>query len=373
MSDTVTSEAPPALLTRYATRLKAVPGGIFDLVLVLREDVPVVANAFADQWPGARIHVLGALRDLDGDERAQLRSNVCHTFARSLQQRLDYLKRIERPQVIIEAGNKKRAHKLSCFQQLFYFVAPGGYYVAEELEACRNPRYDSGGVSLVDLLGEVATVTAIPVAADDKVRPLVQELAAAAGEIEFSAHAVLVERAGERLSVKLRDWEADAVLTARYEDGWGTVLSRRPAFRFTSRAEVTSHGEGPVLSGRRTYEVPDRYLRRYHDVVCTARQIVRYGDYLLPDSWRHPHQPNLNNRQLVYCSPYFGRLQDHLTPTTFLRPPGSFYYIDTELPGHFGHVTTDVLSRVWGWRDAVADDPTVRPLLSVNGHGDADP
>ena len=56
------------------------------------------------------------------------------------------------------------------------------------------------------------------------------------------------------------------------------------------------------------FSVPERYLRCYPDVTCTARQIVRYGDYVLPDSWRHPNQPKLNNRQLVHTSPYFGEL-----------------------------------------------------------------
>ena len=34
----------------------------------------------------------------------------------------------------------------------------------------------------------------------------------------------MIERPGERHYVKLRDWESDEVLTARYGDAWGEVI-----------------------------------------------------------------------------------------------------------------------------------------------------
>ncbi len=349
----------------HQTRLTALPE-LTDLVLLIRDEVPATANAFAARLPGVRVHVLGARRDLDADELAQLHSGVTYQLAKSEQARLDYLARIPRPQAIIEAGNKKRAHKLSSFRALFYFVSPGGFYSVEELDAVGSERYDDGGANVLELLAKVASVRAMSGASARAAPVMVRELAAAAGRIVFEDRRAIIERTGARLWFKLRDWESDDVLTRRYGDDWGVVLERRPARSFRSRATVTSHGEGPIPSGTKTFAVPELFFRRYHDVTCTARQIVRYREYVLPDSWRHPNQRVLNNRQLVHSSPFFGRYLDRTEPTETLKAAGSFYYFDTELPGHFGHITTDVLSRVWGYHIARRYDPTVRPLVSVS-------
>jgi capsular polysaccharide biosynthesis protein len=350
----------------YERLLARVVPPIANLVLLIRDDVPVWANRFAERCPGAVVHVLGARRELTPDEYEQLNESIRYTFAPSLRSRLDYLMRMPRPEIIIEAGNKKRAHKLSSFQHLYHFVRANGYYAVDELDACQDKRYDDAiGTNVLGLLGEVAAVRAMSplAAADAKVG--VQELAAGTNEITFSGTRAVARRSEREQFLKLRDWEADEVLTRRYGTAWGEVVHTRPAETFVSRAHLTSHGDGPIPSGAKTFQVPDRYLRRYREVTCTARQILRRGEFVLPDSWRHPHQPNLNNRQLVQSSSYFGRYLERTEPTSTRRLPGAYVYLDTELPGHFGHITTDVISRVWSWDVAVRENPSVRPLVSI--------
>lgn len=338
---------------------------ITDIVVLVGEDVVAVANAFARRWPRRRIHVLGARRDLTEAESGELEPSVTHRLATSARARLDYLMRIPGPQLIVEAGNPKRMHKLTAFRDLFYFVAPGGCYLVAGLDSCGDPRVDDGaGENVLSLLSEVVRVGAADHA--ERTRLMVRELAAGTASTTFAGPQAAVDRGPVEYYLKVRDWEADEVLAARYGPAWGQTLECRPAREFQSRVEVTSHGEGPITSGGRTYAVPEQYLRRYSGAVCTARQIVRYGDIVLPDSWRHPHQRALNNRQLVHSSPYFGRYLDRTTPTTIRREAGSFCYLDTELPGHFGHITTDVLSRAWTWEAARREDPTVRALVSVS-------
>lgn len=326
----------------------------------------MAANAFAELAPGARVHVLGASRELTDEDYAALDERVSFVCARSQQARIDYLARIPRPQVMIDAGNKKRAHKLSSLRQLLYFVQPGGFYSVEDLSVSGNPRWDDGaGENVLDLLARIAAARPFAGQEQPQVPVYVNELAAAISSITFEENRAVLERGGEALWFKLRDWESDDVLTTRYGTAWGQVVTDVPARTFRSRAEVTSHGEGPIPSGRKEYEVPQLFVRRYDEVLCTARQIVRYGEYVLPDSWRHPQQRVLNNRQLIHSSAFFGRYHAHTKPTAALRAPGAYYYFDTELPGHFGHITTDVVSRVWGWEIARREDPSVRPLLSV--------
>lgn len=365
MSD---SSAAPQLefVERHRDRLALLSGSPAIVVLILRGSVKDRANAVADLLGDrARVHVLGD-RGSAG-EAAQLDHRVRYAGAETLQARLDYLLRIGRPQAIIEAGTTKRAMKLSAFRHLFFFVTPGGFYAADELDTVGDPdEEDSAGQNVIGLMTKVAEVALMSPRAAAKARAYVRQLAVHVGRIEFTDHRAVVERRGARLYAKLRDWEADEVLTARYGTSWGETIHRSPAFEFRSRTDVTNHGEGPIPPGRRTFSVPDRYLRRYDGVTCSARQIVRYEDYVVPDSWRHPHQPSLNNRQLAQTSPYFGDYLDRTRPTQTRRLNGSFYYLDTELPGHFGHITTDVLSRVWGWRRVQQIEPSTRLLVSGN-------
>ena len=336
-------------------------------MLLLRGGARETANSFADFLGGeVQVHVLGDQADL-GPKSPQLGPRVRYAFADNQRARLDYLMRIDRPHAIIESGTPDRALKLSAFRQLFFFVAPGGFYAAEELHTCGDPDIDdSSGETVVGLMTKVAGAASMSPKAAQKARAYIQRLAANVGRVEFADGSAVIERRGERQYAKLRDWEADEVLTARYGTTWGEVISRSPAFEFESRAEVVSHGNGPINGGRHTFSVPERLLRCYSNVTCTARQVVRYGDYVLPDSWRHPHQENLNNRQLIHTSPYFGSYLDRTRPSETRQLEGSYYYLDTELPGHFGHITTDVLSRVWAWQKVREIDPSTRLLMSAN-------
>lgn len=353
------------LLARHLASLSTLETGLSGIVLLLRDAVVETANAFAGQFPEARIDVLGT-KYLGPDDLARLGPSITFVLTRSQRARLDYLMKIPRPQAMIDAGNLKRAHKLSSYRHLSYFVDPGGLFIIDELDLASRPQYDDGqGETFRQILGEVVTQMAGQREGATAPRAFVAELAHSTASIDIDHSRAVIRRAGEPQLFKLRGWQANDVLTARYGSGWGTVVEERPPFDFTSNALVTSHGDGPIPDGQRVFTVPPRYLRRYEGAVCSARQVVAYGDYALPDTWRHPHQRVLKHRQLVPSSPFFGRHLDATRPTTVTAAEGAYYYLDTELPGHFGHVTTEVLSRVWAWNRARADHPDLRPLISV--------
>jgi capsular polysaccharide biosynthesis protein len=372
----MTAEARSAsapLLARHEQSLGRLAVPVTDAVLLIRDDVPAVANAFAARFPAADIHVLGARRNLNAEEASELDQRVIYTYASSESERLGYLMGIRAPQVVIEAGNRKRAHKLSSLRQFLFFVAPGGLYIIDELDSVHHPKYDDkSGPSVLDVLSDIVWSKTAHLGNEGGTLAT-RELAAAVEEITIRDRYAVLLRSAVDYFVKLRDWEADAVLTRRYGSRWGTVIEDRPATTFIARGTVTSHGDGPIPSGRAKYRVPERFIRRYSEVTCTARQIVRYGRFVLPDSWRHPHQRVLNNRQLVHTSPYVGRYLDTTAPTSKRKLDGTYYYLDTELPGHFGHITTEVLSRAWGWELVRELDPTVKALVSVSRPGDVVP
>ncbi|HEY9290707.1 MAG TPA: hypothetical protein VIP98_05450, partial [Microlunatus sp.] len=210
------------LMRRHEATLATLGLPLSDIVLLIRDDVPAVANAFAQRFTNARIHVLGARRPLTAPESAQLHRRVTYRYAASERDRLNYLRKIPRPQAIVEAGNRKRVHKLSCFKEFLFFVQPSGAYIVDELDSTHHPKYDDEqGQNLVDLLTELARADAVhPMRSQDASR-MIHELSGAIESITFSGRTAIIRRSGQSYFLKLRDWEADPVLTSHFGDRWG--------------------------------------------------------------------------------------------------------------------------------------------------------
>ena len=364
MSVDGTSTTSAGLLAGYERWLAQLEPTITDVVLILRTDIVAMANEFAERFAFARVHVLG-VRPQSPEDAAQLHPRVTYRVGRALRDRLAYLKKVERPQILLDAGHPGRTEKLANLRSLFFFVAPGGCYIVEDLNRCGNPRFDDGkGENVLDALTEVFATRAMSPRAALEQPALAREIA------ESTARIVLDDRVGYLVKsnhhlLKLREAVVDEVLTARYGSGWGDSLLVRPARQFTSRATVTSHGAGPIPGGHKTWDVPARHLRHYNDVTCAALQIAVHRDYVLPDSWHHPSMRVLGHRHLIYANAHFARLKPKFSVGPPRRLEGSFYFFDTEYPNHYGHLTTEVLSRYWGWQHAVQQDPSLRALVSA--------
>lgn len=348
-----------------------------NVVLVLAHNPVRVANAVAREAPMASVHLL-TVHKLDERRRARLRANVVYRHCATIGERIDYLSRCPQPELIVENGNWLRRQRLACFEQLFPFVAPGGEYVVESIGSRHRSEADLPSRWAVGDL--IATIDALHRGAPrEGVRGATLRLADSSARV--AAHGgvrSVTKKSADQF--KLRDRDSNALLQARFGDGWGAVVGTRPAVGFTSRATVVSHRDGPPGAGAGTFpdqarsgnsrytttkvHAPDRFLRRYEHVQCWPQQRLRYGDYWLPDTFRHHLHPFLSNRGLVAVGAQMARLKEG-APGPTRHAAGPYFYFDTEYPGHFGHVMTEVVSRYWGWPTARELAPAIRPLISL--------
>ncbi|WP_134741173.1 glycosyltransferase 61 family protein [Nocardioides sp. 503] len=105
-------------------------------------------------------------------------------------------------------------------------------------------------------------------------------------------------------------------------------------------------------------------LRDYRDVVVFPRQMMVWDRLLLPETFRHNQWPVLEHTQLVDHGPLFARRRTPLQE----EPPvlaGTYLHLDNEFRGHFGHLLTESLSRVWSWPLALELDPEARVLVGT--------
>lgn len=218
--------------------------------------------------------------------------------------------------------------------------------------------------SLTDLLADVQDLRASgelqpPTIGKDKrpgkVRDL-HALAASVGDVEVrDGYAVVVNQVATL--AKIPELSMNDLLAVRPD--LGEVLDTIPAVTWGSRCRVR-HSETdrpPALPT--AYAAPELSLRHYRDVVCRPRQVAVAGHVVLPESYRHNAKKRLRNQMLVEWAPWFVR--DDEEATTVLD--GSYFYLDNHVRGHFGHVLTEQISHLWGWRGAKERDPSLKALV----------
>jgi capsular polysaccharide biosynthesis protein len=174
---------------------------------------------------------------------------------------------------------------------------------------------------------------------------------------------VIITRKRGKHYVKLRDSETNRMLPAREPRISVRELAALPAADAVSRAVVTSHEASvPIGLLPGTLPHPALHLRHYQGRIAFAGSTLMFGDYtILPDSFRHHLVSNFSNARTTNVSASFARIPDDLQPHSTLA--GNYYQLDSTFSGHFGHFTTEVLSRFWGWDRAKESIPDLKVIL----------
>lgn len=225
------------------------------------------------------------------------------------------------------------------FRRHFLLLDEGGVYLAppplaDELAGLREPQQD----------------------ADESA------LAAAMAPPRVTGGFAVVRRRGRTL-VKLRESETTAALAA--DPDRGLVVAELGAAAFDSRCDLRAY---PPAAGARVcphYEAPSAVLRLYRDAACAPHSVVTQRGAVLVDSFRHHPQKSLKHEKLVDVG------RRHVAEPEWAADdlpvlPGAWYHLDNEHRGHFGHVLTEQVARMWAWDQAARHEPELRVLVGVN-------
>ncbi|MGA8246853.1 MAG: glycosyltransferase 61 family protein, partial [Nocardioides sp.] len=295
-----------------------------------------VAERLARRWPQARVHRL----------KGRMRPPKLHATLAAYG-RFDLLLDATR------GGVSSRA----LFRNGFLHLRPGGHLVVLDhpvagsgRNAVPDDEFWPYVVRLTHLRGKGRMPLRAPQAAD-------ANWADSLRRIEIGPRHLVLTNETAALAV-LRDERANAVAALRAGPSI-RLLERREPMQFVSRAVPGNYTRDPVREPE-AFAVPGLSVREYRDVVCQPGQVAVLGNLVLPETYRHGRYPRLTNRKLTRVTRWF--VDDVPVPSTRLE--GSYYYLDGELRHHFGHVTTEQLSRLWAWPAAKAADPGLRLLVS---------
>ncbi len=263
--------------------------------------------------------------------------------------------------MIIDVSEEPPAKQVQDFEQTFMHLGRGGAYVVREVRVSDVAAEPPGPRR--DLAVLLSRALATPYRADDPVSTRdLYGLAVRFGAIRNTG-AVKVIRNIRRARPKLREAEANAVLEARPD--LGSLLQTVPGGSFTSRCDYhEGPGSAPDPAALPTvFEVPPVHLRLYHEAVCGRGQIVESQGLLLPDTYRHNQSWRLSNVYVNEVAARFGEVRTALGDPIPLG--GAFFHFDSEWPGHFGHMMSEQLSRLWAFDSVRQREPEVRLLTSL--------
>jgi capsular polysaccharide biosynthesis protein len=252
------------------------------------------------------------------------------------------------------------------FEALFPFLRQHGAYILD-----RRP---DGAASTMESLSRLFTLLA---AVEDRkaiagLHGKRAEVARSIGTVTMTRDLVLVTKRHRQL-VKLRDEHVNRILPAREPSLQVTELEKRRGGEFASKASVVSHGVdllGDSAPSVITY--PDLHLRHYEGRVALAGQTLMFtGDTILPDSFRWHLLDDPSHPRLKAAPRNFARVPSTYIPRRELD--GDFYQLDSTYPHHYGHVMTEVISRLWGWDRAKREIPGLKAIFHLKPQSRREP
>lgn len=282
-----------------------------------------------------RIHVLAP----PGRERLP---GVAWATATSRREVGRYLSTIGPCAAIVDDASADPARQRERWVEFGLHLRPGGWFAVLSLQ--RAQEWGSGLDVVVEPLG----------------RFVVAEFAASLAAARRAGGHLLLPKQGRHL-LKVSEPAAEAILPLREPGLRVTTIATRPARTVQSRLRTVDHGE-PVRMPSTPFEAPSLACRHYEGPIeVRSRMVAISGESILPPSF--PHGRGTKLRVAVFREAgAFAEFRPAVDPEAL---EGSYFDLNAGMPGHFGHVLTESLAKLWAWDEARARIPGLRGLYRL--------
>ncbi|WP_028660298.1 glycosyltransferase 61 family protein [Nocardioides insulae] len=226
------------------------------------------------------------------------------------------------------------------------------------------------GGALLSHLGDVPRATAEQ--RRDYRRAVDRVIGLNASETRVWPNFIALKNARSALAV-VRESQATEFLTAAPHVG--RVVTVQPSRRVISAAHVTASDADHPQMLKHEWTTLELALREYVHCVTRPGQVVESGSVLMPDSLRQPWLRGNRNRWSESINRYFIDSDYEIPPEAVRatgplpRRHGTYFHLDNEFRGHFGHTLTDVVSKLWAWPLVKERYPDAKALVHANKRG----
>jgi capsular polysaccharide biosynthesis protein len=177
------------------------------------------------------------------------------------------------------------------------------------------------------------------------------------GARKVAGHFLLPKQ--RRHVLRVGEKTAATVLPVRSPDLRVATIAERPATaQVGKRLVVVSHGSDQPIIPPSPFEAPALVCRWYRgEVEIRSRLLTLHADTVLPPSFRHAWAGRLRSPELKSIGRQFSEVR--ATPPT-LRLEGDYFDLNAGVSGHFGHVVTESLGKLWAWDEARSQVPGLK-------------
>lgn len=261
--------------------------------------------------------------------------------------------------VVIDTRAALAPQQARLFEAAFFALEPDAVWVAVQGGASAGPASSGGKLPQLARLAESFSASSRP----KDVKPRWRTHHRSCEEAVLTGELALFRKGRSHL-LKVRDAEALTVLAEREPGLDVSVVGQQPACTLTTH-DHQQHGapvDGDQLPA--VLESPPLEVRRYDGTITLPLNSLAYhGHTLLPDSFRWHLADVPTAWGISDTGTRFARLKPHDQPTHL---PGSYFHFGYNNSGHFGHLMTEALAKLWGWDAAKADDPDLKILCRLH-------
>jgi len=246
---------------------------------------------------------------------------------------------------VIDEESEDLPARLERFQHFFWHVAAGGYYIAP--------------VTTISSAWEAGLQALKTRKISDKE---IAELDASSGlTLDDNGYTITVKTRTHLAKVK--DEDAMTVLPGRLGANNVRLMGSRSAGTGPKTLRFENHGaRRRMRMPASPMKYPELTLKDFHGPTQLRDSMLAvHGSTVLPSSFKHPWRAWNDN--LLNFNDGVASLAVDDTRTDYL--PGEYYDLTCAVPGHFGHVMTESLAKLWGWQDAKRQVPGLKAFYRM--------
>lgn len=268
---------------------------------------------------------------------------------------------------IIDARRTTNVAREATLRRIFYYLKPGGRYSVPA--AAFNDAADKRAWSLF-----VIDCYRRGLAGKDAPNESQDALAGAVSGVQASPSHDAIVKAGDHLVKIAESKYATRIMASRSRRSSVVELASIDSPPLHASGQTYFHNTtNGITAPTRRMELPTARLRYYEgDVRMVQRCLLTVESSVAPESFRFMYAKNPRNPRLVDVEGQFATINRDWN-YAWEDLPGVYYHVDCENSGHFGHLTTEVISRLWGWAAAKKQFPDLKLLFRLRFPGERVP